>query len=239
MFLFCFVFFVRVFFFSAKTTVQWYFIVGPLLAVTVLAFIVLCLWKRRIAGTYTVNFSSLRGPYQHNKIRWTELKMNCGCSMKTEKDKNIYEYWKQFDVIWKWVGVAQSSVPNEDVRFWILWLRFWSFPDEKNEKMKRSLIYNGAEQFVYYWVMPYNYKYFVIGLNTSKTDQDDVCKLGSVCCTLSSVPWSQLRSEMKEHFIGWCCQPSKYSSFQFFFFPSLLSQKNKQFVTNYYESKYL
>ena len=54
--LFCFVFcFVFVFFFvfSDKTTVQWYFIVGPLLAVTVLAFVVLYLWKRRIAGTYT------------------------------------------------------------------------------------------------------------------------------------------------------------------------------------------
>ncbi|XP_067030890.1 tyrosine kinase receptor Cad96Ca-like [Acropora muricata] len=38
---------------TAKTTVQWYFIVGPLLAVTVLAFIVLYLWKRRIGGTYT------------------------------------------------------------------------------------------------------------------------------------------------------------------------------------------
>ncbi|XP_044167200.1 tyrosine kinase receptor Cad96Ca-like isoform X3 [Acropora millepora] len=35
---------------TAKTTVQWYFIVGPLLAVTVLAFVVLYLWKRRIAG---------------------------------------------------------------------------------------------------------------------------------------------------------------------------------------------
>ncbi|XP_044169403.1 vascular endothelial growth factor receptor 3-like [Acropora millepora] len=35
---------------EAKTTVQWYFIVGPLFAVTVLAFIVLYLWKRRIAG---------------------------------------------------------------------------------------------------------------------------------------------------------------------------------------------
>ena len=26
--------------------------------------------------------------------------------------------------------------PNEVVRYWILWLRFWSFPDEKNEKWK-------------------------------------------------------------------------------------------------------
>ncbi|XP_015769364.1 PREDICTED: hemicentin-2-like [Acropora digitifera] len=34
---------------TAKTTVQWYFIVGPLLAVTVLAFVVLYLWTRRIA----------------------------------------------------------------------------------------------------------------------------------------------------------------------------------------------
>ena len=51
-----------VFFFSAKTTVQWYFIVGPLLAVTVLAFIVLYLRKRRIGGTYTVHFASFRGP---------------------------------------------------------------------------------------------------------------------------------------------------------------------------------
>ena len=44
---FCFVFF----FFSARATVQWYLIVGPLLAVAVLAFMVLYLWKRRIAGT--------------------------------------------------------------------------------------------------------------------------------------------------------------------------------------------
>ena len=41
------------FFFSDKTTVQWYFIVGPSLAVTVLAFIILYLRKRRIAGIYT------------------------------------------------------------------------------------------------------------------------------------------------------------------------------------------
>ena len=75
------------FVFSAKTTVQWYFIVGPLLAVTVLVFIVLKLWKRRIAGTYTVNFASFIGPYEHNKIRSTELKMKCGCGMKVERDK--------------------------------------------------------------------------------------------------------------------------------------------------------
>ena len=87
------------FFFSAVTGVQWYFIVSPLLAVTVLAFIVLYLWKRRIAGTYTVNFAFLRGQHQHNKIRSTEVKMNCVCSMKTKKDKNIYEYLKQFDVV--------------------------------------------------------------------------------------------------------------------------------------------
>ncbi|XP_044170697.1 fibroblast growth factor receptor-like 1 [Acropora millepora] len=37
----------------SKVTVRWYFIVAPLLAVTVLAFIALKLWKRRIAGTYT------------------------------------------------------------------------------------------------------------------------------------------------------------------------------------------
>ena len=43
------------FVFSAQATVQWYFIVGPLLAVTVLAFIVLYLWKRRSAGTYTTS----------------------------------------------------------------------------------------------------------------------------------------------------------------------------------------
>ena len=43
------------FVFSAKATVQWYFIVGPLLAVTVLAFIVLYLRKRRSAGTYTTS----------------------------------------------------------------------------------------------------------------------------------------------------------------------------------------
>ena len=41
------------FFFSPdKITVQWYFIVGTVLAVTVLASIVLYLWKRRFAGTY-------------------------------------------------------------------------------------------------------------------------------------------------------------------------------------------
>ncbi|XP_067025339.1 scavenger receptor cysteine-rich domain superfamily protein-like [Acropora muricata] len=40
---------------TAKTTVQWYFIVGPLLVVAVLAFIVLCLRKRRIAGTYSTS----------------------------------------------------------------------------------------------------------------------------------------------------------------------------------------
>ncbi|XP_044180580.1 hemicentin-1-like isoform X2 [Acropora millepora] len=37
----------------AGATVQWYFIVGPLLAVTVLASIAFYLWKRRIAGTHT------------------------------------------------------------------------------------------------------------------------------------------------------------------------------------------
>ena len=84
--------FVFCFFFSAKTTVQWYFIVGPLLAVTVLAFIALYLWKRRIGGTYAVNFAPFRGPYQYNKIRSTELRMNCGCNVKTKKDKNIFEY---------------------------------------------------------------------------------------------------------------------------------------------------
>ena len=122
------------FFFSAKTTVQWYFIVGPLLAVTVLAFIFVKLWKRRIAGTYTVNFASFRSPYQHNKIRLNEinaltavgplitlinftlsdarrfyssmakplgrqrLKMNCGCSMKTKKDK---KYMNHRTIIWR------------------------------------------------------------------------------------------------------------------------------------------
>ena len=51
---FCFCFFLLFcFLFSAKATIRWYFIVGPLLAVTVLAFIALKLWKRRIAGTYT------------------------------------------------------------------------------------------------------------------------------------------------------------------------------------------
>ena len=33
--------------------------------------------------------------------------MNCRCSMKTKKNKKIYEYI--FDVISKWVEVAQSS----------------------------------------------------------------------------------------------------------------------------------
>ena len=81
--LFCFVF-------SAKTTVQWYFIVGPLLAVTVLAFVLLYLWKRRIAGRCALNFASFLGPYQDNKMKSTELKTNCGCSMKT--NKKLYEY---------------------------------------------------------------------------------------------------------------------------------------------------
>ena len=93
-FVFLLLFFVRLFFvclflfcflFSALTTVQWYFIVGPLLAVTVLAFVVLYLWKRRIAGTCA--FASFLGPYQDNKMRSTELKMNCGCRMKTKKNK--------------------------------------------------------------------------------------------------------------------------------------------------------
>ena len=123
------------------------------------------------------------------------------------------------------------------VRFWILWLRFWSFIDEKYiKKTKRSLIYNGLEQFVDYWVMPFNYKFIIIGLNMSITD--DVCKLGSVCNALPPVPWSQSRSETKEHFIGWCCQPSKYSILRFFFFPSFLWKKKTHFLTNYYETKH-
>ena len=85
-------FFVFVLFFSAKTTVQWYFIVGPLLAVTVLAFVVLYLWKRRITGRCALYFASFLGPYQDNKMKSTELKMNCGCRMKTRKNKKIYEY---------------------------------------------------------------------------------------------------------------------------------------------------
>ena len=80
----CFLFY---FVFSAKTTVQWYFIVGPLLAVTVLAFVVLYLWKRRIAGTCALNFASFLGQYQDNKMRSTELKMNCRCRMKTKRNK--------------------------------------------------------------------------------------------------------------------------------------------------------
>ena len=84
-----------------------------------------------------------------------------------------------------------------------------------------------------------NYKFLVIGLNMSIVDQEDVCKLGSVCNALPPVPWSQLRSETKEHFIGWCCQPSKYSILRFFFFPSLLWKKRTHFLTNYYESKHL
>ncbi|XP_015766201.1 PREDICTED: junctional adhesion molecule A-like [Acropora digitifera] len=38
----------------AAPAVQWYVIAGPVLAVTVLASIALHLWKRRIAGTYTI-----------------------------------------------------------------------------------------------------------------------------------------------------------------------------------------
>ena len=89
---FVFVLFFFLFFFAAKTTLQWYFIVGPLLAVTVLSFMVLCLWKRRIAGTYTMHFARLENPYQHNKIRSTELKMNRECSMKKKRIKKICEY---------------------------------------------------------------------------------------------------------------------------------------------------
>ena len=44
--------FVFCFCFSDSTTVQWYFIVGPSLALAVLAFIVLYLRKRRINGIY-------------------------------------------------------------------------------------------------------------------------------------------------------------------------------------------
>ena len=66
--------------------------------------------------------------------------------------------------------------------------------------------------------MPCNYKYFVTGHKMSMTDQDDVCKLGSVCCALPPFHWSQLRSEMEEHVNGWCCQPSKCSTFRFSFF---------------------
>ena len=83
----CFLFVCFCFVFSGKTTVQWYFIVGPLLAVTVLAFAVLYLWKRRIAGTCTLNFASFFVPCQDNKMRSTELKMNCGCSMKAKMNK--------------------------------------------------------------------------------------------------------------------------------------------------------
>ena len=84
-----------------------------------------------------------------------------------------------------------------------------------------------------------NYKFLVIGLHMSIVDQENVCKLGSVCNALPPVPWSQLRSETEEHFIGWCCQPSKYSILRFFFFPSLLWKKRTHFLTNYYESKHL
>ena len=49
--LFCFVLLLLLF--SDKTTVQWYIIVGPLLAVTVLALIAFYLWKRRVGGTHT------------------------------------------------------------------------------------------------------------------------------------------------------------------------------------------
>ena len=75
---------------------------------------------------------------------------------------------------------------------------------------------------------------YVISLNMSMTDQDDVCKAGSVWCALSPVPWSQLRSEMREHFIGRCCQPP--SGFSFF---RVSCRKQTHFLTNYYESEYL
>ena len=61
----------------------------------------------------------------------------------------------------------------------------------------------------------------------SIADQEDACKLGSVCNALPPVPWSQLRSETKEHFIGWCCQPLKYSILRFFFFPNFLLKERK------------
>ena len=89
--------------------------------------------------------------------------------------------------------------------------------------------------------MPCNYKFLVIGLNMSIADQEDVCKLGSVCNALPPVPWSQLRSETKEHFIGWRWKPSKYSILRFFFFPSFLwkKKKTKHFLTNYFKTKHL
>ena len=55
-------------------------------------------------------------------------------------------------------------------------------------------------------------------------DQDDICKLGRLCCALSPVPWSQYRSEIKEDFIGRCCQPSQYSTLRFFSLPRFLSK---------------
>ena len=110
--------------------------------------------------------------------------------------------------------------------------------NKNKKKRKRSLIYNGLEQFVDYWVMPCNYKYLVIGLIVSIADQDNVCKLGSVCNALPPVPWSQLRSEIKEHFIGWCCQLLKHSILRLFFSEFPL-EKKKLVFTNYYETKHL
>ena len=109
------------------------------------------------------------------------------------------------------------------MRFLILWLRVWSLSYETNEKLK-AFIYNGSEQFGHYWVLPCNYKYLVTDLNMSMADQDDICKLGRVCCALPLDPWSQYRSEKKEDFIGRCCQPSKYFTLRFFSLPRFLSK---------------
>ena len=124
------------------------------------------------------------------------------------------------------------------MKFLILWLRVWSLSYETKEKLK-AFIYNGSEQFGHYWVLPGNYKYLVTDLNMSMADQDEICKLDRVCCALPLDPWSQYSSEMKEDFIGQCCQPSKYSTLRFFFFSEFPVEKKKHFLTSYHESKYL
>ena len=95
------------------------------------------------------------------------------------------------------------------------------------KRTKNEKIYNGLEQFVHYWVMPL----WLVSTCRWQT------RMTSVNWAVFAAP-CLLRSEMKEHFIGWCCQPSKYSTFRFFFFPSFLSQKTHSLI-NYCESKYL
>ena len=91
------------FVFSAKTTVQWYFIIGSLFAVAVLASIVLYLWKRRIAGTYT---SSNKCIFILNpSSEWKRAKILIVIIRNSTTlfcSKYSFESWHQFVVIWQW-----------------------------------------------------------------------------------------------------------------------------------------